>query len=82
MRTVYRGHEITVTREKSMMGETMLFYGIFRQADGFECDSGFSSGGDTVRDMVNGFKKRVDEELASADPWGENDLSTYGQWRN
>ena len=67
----HRGHEITVTREKSMMGEETLFYAIFRESDGFECTSGHSSGDESVGQMVEIMKERVDNELAEEDPWCE-----------
>lgn len=73
MRTSYRGHEINVTREC----EKLLAYSIFREADGFECVSGFTNDASTVPSYVDQLKHRVDAELAEADPWGERELE-YG----
>lgn len=36
MKTIYKGHEIEVTRDRSMAGYSMLFYNVFRQSDGYE----------------------------------------------
>jgi len=69
----YRGHEITVVREKCLAGYPMVYYGIFRESDDFECTSGCSAGEDKIHDFVRYLKARVDEELASPNPWGEND---------
>jgi hypothetical protein len=71
MKTAYKGHEITVTREKCMGGWSQLFYGVFRISDGHECASGFSSGSETPREFTTILKERIDAELADADPWGE-----------
>jgi hypothetical protein len=71
MKLIYKGHEITVTRERSMAGYSMLYYSVFRESDGYECDSGFSDSDDTVKDFVDMMKERVDAELAEDDPWGE-----------
>jgi hypothetical protein len=75
MRMRYRGHDIEVKREKSMAGWSMIFYSIFRAADGYECTSGFSETTDTVRDYVDHMKARVDAELAEADPWLESEAA-------
>lgn len=72
MKVIYRGHEIEVKREKSMAGYLLLFWSIFRESDGYECDSGYEDSAETVRDKVKQFKKRVDNELAEDDPWGED----------
>lgn len=73
MKTSYKGHEITVNREDSMTGDEMLFYGIFREADGFECASGFSSGTETEVEFTELMKQRVDAELSEEDPWAEKE---------
>lgn len=64
MKKSYRGHEIEVTREPSMMGDKMLFWSIIRESDGY-------AGSDTVRDFVGYLKEQVDAELAEKDPWAE-----------
>lgn len=73
MKCVYKGHEITVTRERSMAGYSMLYYGVFRQSDGYECTSGFSDSSETVKEFMEIMKERVDAELAEDDPWGEKE---------
>lgn len=73
MKTIYKGHEITVTREKSMAGYDMLFYGVFRVSDGYECDSGYSDSNETVKEFTAMLKERVDAELAEDAPWCERE---------
>lgn len=72
MKVSYRGYEIEVYREESLGGWENLYWSIFRESDGYEADSGFSTGSDTVRDFVGYMKERVDAELADDNPWGEN----------
>lgn len=71
MKTTYKGHEITVTRERSMGGWTQIYYGVFRASDGYECTSGFCDTSDSTRTFTRILKDRVDAELDDADPWGE-----------
>ena len=63
MKKIYRGHEIEAKREKSMGGEILLYFSIFR-TDGFEVASGFTSGTDRVVDFMKHLRARVDEEIA------------------
>jgi hypothetical protein len=76
MKAVHRGHDIDVHREKSMGGDMLLYYSIFRQSDGYECASGFSTGSDTVKDFMDMMKERIDAELADPQPWGTGDWPT------
>jgi len=71
MKITYRGYEIEAHREKCMAGYSLLYYSIFRESDGFECTSGFQDSSETVPDMINLLKGRVDAELLDPDPWGE-----------
>ncbi|MBO9380217.1 hypothetical protein GG804_25965 [Sphingomonas histidinilytica] len=73
MKTVYRGHEITVTRERCLGGWDQLYYSIFRQSDGYECTSGHTEDESPVPVFVGYMKERVDAELADPDPWGESE---------
>ncbi len=66
MEVEYRGCDISVVREKSMAGYTLLFYSIFRKADGYEITSGFEDSNEKVRDMVKIMKSRVDGEIEEA----------------
>lgn len=68
---VYRGHEITVSRERSLGGDLLLYYNVYRESDGYECVCDFTSGDDTVSAYVRYMRERIDAELASDDPWGE-----------
>lgn len=71
MRLIYRGHEITVTRERCLGGWDMLYTAIFRVSDGYECTSFCEDSGEKVRDQVRYMKQRIDAELAEDDPWME-----------
>lgn len=71
MKQTYRGYEIDVRRERSLGGDILLYFSVFRQSDGYEGTSGFTTGSDTVRDYVRYMRERIDAELASEDPWGE-----------
>lgn len=75
MKVSYRGHEIDAHREKCLAGYSLLYFSVFRESDGYECVSDYTTGSDTARDMVGYLKARVDEELASADPWGEKEAA-------
>lgn len=59
MKGKYKGCEIEVTRNKSITGDVMIFYSIFD--DGFEVDSGYSEGEDTIKDFYNAMKRKVDD---------------------
>lgn len=69
MKTVHRGHEITVTREKCLGGYRLIYYSVFRVDDGYECASGCIDTSDTPRTLIESFKRRVDAELESEHPW-------------
>lgn len=71
MKIIYRGYEIDVRRERSMGGRSMLYYSIYRISDGYECVAGCTTDSSTVREYVRFMKERIDNELAEADPWGE-----------
>lgn len=75
MKTVYREHEIEVSRMKSVAGNTLLFWHIYREEDRFECDSGFLKleDSDDSQRLVSRLKERVDNELAKHDPWAEDE---------
>lgn len=70
-KVIYRGHEISVERQKSMAGYGLLYYSISRQSDGFECLSDYQDSTEKIRDMIAYLKIRVDDELESLDPWDE-----------
>lgn len=61
MKTSYRGFEIETKREQCLVGYKLLYYSIFRELDGWELDSGYSEGNDTVRSMVGHLKRWVDD---------------------
>lgn len=72
MKDAYKGHEITVTREYSMADHEMVFYSIFRMSDWYECTSGYDESEETLEDFIEQLKVRIDQELKTSDPWGEN----------
>lgn len=67
----YRGYELTVNREKNILGDELCFWTIFRDADGYEADSSFSYDDDTEETWIETLKERVDNELLEDDPWEE-----------
>ncbi len=69
MKTKYRGHEIDVTREKSMGGWSTLYFSVFT-SEGRECLTNFEGSDETIADKIIQLKERIDEELSSSDPWG------------
>jgi len=71
MKVRYKGHEIEVKREKCNGGWSMLYYTVYRESDGYECVCDFEDSAEKVTDMIKYMKQRVDEELASDDPWSE-----------
>jgi len=69
----YRGHEIEAHREESLAGFDLLYWSIFRESDGYECDSGFTYDDSLAADYVDLLKQRVDAELNDENPWRERD---------
>lgn len=63
MKLNYRGFELDARREKSMGGDSLLYYSIFRESDGWEMTSGFSYGTDRVQTFIKYMKERVDNYI-------------------
>jgi len=64
MKTHYRGHMITVERDVSMMGDSMIYFFVVRQEDGYIIeDSCTYAEGNSVREVLAGMKERVDAEI-------------------
>ena len=60
MKGKYKGCDIEVTKENPLFGlDRMIFYSIFD--NGYEVDSGFSNGDDTVREFYQSLKEIVDD---------------------
>jgi hypothetical protein len=78
MKTLYRGYEISVRRERSMGGDDLLYYSIFRMRDGYECTSGFTTDSSSAPEYTAHMKDRIDAELSEADPWGERAAGLSG----
>ena len=77
-KVLYRGHEISVGREKSQAGYALLYYSISRRRDQLECLSSFEDSAEKVRDKVEQLKRRIDSELESDDPWDQKAKSPAG----
>ena len=75
MKVVYRGYEIDVRRERSVGGEKLLYFTIIRLSDGYICEASYSTGSDSVRQMVKCMKELIDAELLEHDPWMEKATS-------
>jgi hypothetical protein len=71
LREVHRDHEILLSREECQGGWELLYYSIFRQSDGYECDSGFTEDESDLPTYMGYMRDRIDAELAEDDPWGE-----------
>lgn len=61
MKGIYRGCNINVTREDSTTGQMMIFFNVYH--NDYEVTSGYSEGGETVREFYNDLKEDVDEYL-------------------
>lgn len=73
MKTIYREHEIEVTRENCLGGWSMLYTSVLRLSDGLECVCACENTNDTILSQVEYMKERIDEELARQNPWDEGD---------
>lgn len=60
----HRGYRLDAHRAKSLGGDTLLYWSIFRERDMREMDSGFSTTSDTSRTWLKLMKQRVDAEIA------------------
>jgi len=69
MKIVYKDFDVDAHREKSMGGDTLLYYSIFRKSDGYEVTSGFSYGTDKIVDFVGYLKDWVDDFIADPQAW-------------
>ena len=73
MKTIYRGHEIEVKREKCLGGWSELYTSVFRLSDGLECVCDVEDSAEKVADQVSYMKERIDEELDREVPWSEEE---------
>lgn len=71
MKTVYKGFEIDVYRERSLGGWDNVYYGVHRMSDGWELTSGWFDGSNTVRDVVRDMKETVDEYEKNPRLWDD-----------
>ncbi len=75
MKIEYKGYEIEAKREKSITGEPLLFSGVYRICDGYECMCCYENSSETIRDSIKYLKERIDEEHLTDDPWEEKEES-------
>lgn len=80
MKTLYRGYEITVTREECLGGWSMLYWHIVRQSDGWFAEDTFTDTDESVAEFMCQLKQRVDNELAEDDPWMERARRSVVDW--
>lgn len=66
----YRGFEIDVYRERSLGGDRLTYYSVFRESDQLEITSGFSYDMSPLATQRGWYKKLVDRLLDENDPDG------------
>ena len=65
MKTIYKGFEIDVRREKCLGGWSQLYWSVSRISDGWEMISDFADTEDTPATLTQCMKNRIDEYLAN-----------------
>lgn len=79
LKETHRGHTIELSRENCLGGWEMLYYSIFRDSDGYECVSNFTTDESPLDVFMGYMKERIDDELAQDDPWEEQaELRAFG----
>lgn len=73
MKVEYKGFDIEASREKSMVGDTLLFYSVFRQSDGYEVAYGYSYGNDRIPTFIKHLKGVVDDFIKDPEPYYAED---------
>lgn len=68
----HRGHTITASRICVLDGNMLsMFLTIVRDSDGYLCLGNSYVGGETVREVVQHMRGRIDAVLFEDAPWGE-----------
>jgi hypothetical protein len=67
----YRGFTITAKREQSLDGEELTYYDIFRDEDGWEMESNFTSGTEDPITLCNTLKGHVDDYIENPEDYDE-----------
>lgn len=75
MKVIHRGHEIDVHRARSLGGDSLLYFSIFRVYDGYELTSGFEDSAETVRGMIGYMKMRVDAEITDGETYDPEEVN-------
>jgi len=68
-RRTHRGYIIEVHRDKCLGGWGQWYYTVSRRSGLIVLDN-FEDSNETLDDMIKNMKIRIDNELASDDPWG------------
>lgn len=61
MKCSYRGYEINVDREECLAGYSLLYFSVYREADGLEIICDYEDSAEKVHDMTKFMKNRVDQ---------------------
>lgn len=69
MKTIYKGFEINVEREKSLGGWDALYYYVMDLKTGYMLIDSFSDSDDTVREQIKYLKEVVDRYLENPKDW-------------
>lgn len=61
MKVKYKGFEISAEREKALGGWENLYYYVMREEDGWFLIDNFTTGSDTIPEMINYLREMVDD---------------------
>jgi hypothetical protein len=75
MKVEYKGFDVDARRDRSMGGETLLYYSVFRKKDGYEVTSGFSYGTDPIPTFIKYLKDMVDDFIENPQDYGVEKLT-------
>lgn len=66
-KSIYKGCEIEVNRDKSLDGNNVLYFSIFD--NGFEITSGFSEANENIKEFMGDLKMLVDDYRNNPDEY-------------
>ena len=61
MKTKYKGYNISVERDVSMMGMENIYFYVIRESDGLVVEDSFTDGTEKIPDVMRYMKGRVDQ---------------------
>lgn len=76
MKSIYRGFEIEVKREKCLAGYPLVYYLVFRLSDGWDMVDGFMDTEDTVRTVLKDMKSIIDDYYENPGEYEDSDIET------